>query len=116
MSRAKQELARMKAILAGENVDPVPHELAGTGRFPTLAEQLRSYVRGQVSRLAEQHGLGTFDEEDDFSDEAEEPELVSRHELRFMKPDSRESIDGAAAPSPQAVKADGDQAGQNPVP
>jgi len=66
-----RESLRKTALNDHENPDQRPHSLAETGlRAPeTIQEQIQRYVRNEMSDYAAEHQFGTFEEEDDFTEE-----------------------------------------------
>jgi len=73
----------------GEVPDPVPVELIGGNDRPlTLREEMRRFVRQELSIRASDQGAGTFEEEDDFTDDLEEPDLTSPYTVQELAPDA----------------------------
>lgn len=54
----------------------------------TLREEMQRYIRYELSRQAEDMGLPSFEEEDDFDEEEPEPDMVSPYELHDMYEDA----------------------------
>ncbi len=48
---------------------------------PTMTELIQRYVRLEVSQAASDDGLGTFEEEDDFSLESHDPLPLANYEV-----------------------------------
>ena len=73
--RAELAQPRRQSLIAGaisdkETPDPTPVELPTDLYYPeTLAMQIQRYVREGLSAVAADQNLGTFEEEDDFTDE-----------------------------------------------
>lgn len=66
--------------------DPTPVEWpAGVRRPETLTEQIQRLVRVQMSQFAQEQGLETFEEADDFDIEDEEGAPFSPYELTEMQ-------------------------------
>lgn len=66
--------------------DPTPVEWpAGVRRPETLTEQIQRLVRVQMSQFAEEQGLETFEEADDFDIDDEEGAPFSPYELTEMQ-------------------------------
>lgn len=69
---SRRELLRDR-YSPGENLSPVPLELpVGYETPPTMTELIQMYVRQEVSQAASDAGQGTFDQEDDFSEDDSE--------------------------------------------
>ncbi len=65
-----------------EVMDPTPVELpADYGGPPTMAELVQKYVRETLSMDAAQQGQGTFEEEDDFSEDDHDELDLSGYEV-----------------------------------
>jgi hypothetical protein len=102
----RKQILRERAAADLEAVDPKPHSLLGVSRPLSLREQIQQYVRGQVSLAAQAAGYGSFEEENDFAEPDDEPDLFSPHELRAMTPEGPpDSLDGQEPSSPEATKA-----------
>ena len=64
----------LQAAAAGQQEHPDPTPVAipiGQDRPDTMREMVQAYVRQEISAVASERGMGTFEEEDDF--EAEDP-------------------------------------------
>lgn len=75
-----------------ENPDLRPVEIPmDLQRPPSLKEEMQMYIRQQFSHLAEQHDLGTFEEEDDFDIDDDDNLPYSKYEqteeMLAMKPE-----------------------------
>lgn len=68
--------------------DPTPLEIPLDGQRPlTLAQQIARFCESpEVNRVAQEHGVDTFDEANDFyvPDDESEPDFVSRYNTRDM--------------------------------
>ena len=65
-----------------EYPDPRPMAVpVGYETPPTMTELIQLYVRQEVSQQASADNMGTFDEEDDFSDDDPESLPVSQYEV-----------------------------------
>ena len=65
-----------------EHPDPTPLEVpVGMNLPPTLTELVKQHVEGAVSQWAQEHKLGTFEEEDDFEPEDEDLLPLSGYEV-----------------------------------
>lgn len=81
------ELARLERLRSEdpgrEYPDPRPVEAAvGNVAPPSMLDQIRAAVRGEVSRQAAAAGHGSFAEEDDFSDD-DDPDPSTPYEIEF---------------------------------
>lgn len=86
--QARREIIRETGV-PGETPDPVPVELIGGNERPlTLREEMRRFVRQELSNQARDNGAGTFEEEDDFTDDLEEPDLTSPYTVQELAPDA----------------------------
>jgi len=84
----RRQLIRETGV-QGEVPDPIPVELIGGNERPlTLREEMRRFVRQELSIRAADQGAGTFEEEDDFTDDLEEPDLTSRYTVQELAPDA----------------------------
>lgn len=69
-----------------EYPDPTPVHIPGKTDRPaplSLREEMQRYIRQQVSQMAEQQRMETFEEADDFEVE-EEPDLTSPYTVQEM--------------------------------
>lgn len=91
---------RFHELVDKEPVDPVPHELANPALAPpTLREQIQQSIRSELSLLAEDRGLESFDEADDFEEDEPEADPLTAYEMVMMTPESDETLDGPAEPA-----------------
>lgn len=78
--------------------DPRPVEVPlGYTRPPSLQEEIKRFVRNELSLRAREQGVETFEEADDFDIPEEEDEFVSEYEVQEM---AVEAIDVDADPPP----------------
>ncbi len=96
---------RFNARRSPSPVDPMPHELANPDYRPlTLREQIQNAIRSEMSIVAQDRGLETFEEADDFEEEDPEEQLSTIYEQVLMTDESAESLDGSEsvddAPTP----------------
>lgn len=87
---------------AMEYPDPTPVHIPGKSDIPpplTLREEMRRFVREEVSRAAANHEVETFEEADDFEID-EEPDLTTPYSVRYLtQPDAPESdLEGEPTP------------------
>ncbi len=101
-----RRVAIQNRVSAPEVLDPVPVELpVGMQGPPSMRELVQEYVRGAMSDYAEEHELGTFDEEDDFEPENEELLDLSGYEVvEFPMVDESAADDTATAAEPQPAE------------
>lgn len=67
---------------SAEKVDVTPVEVPAEMRAPpTWKEEMQRYVRYELSRKAEERGLESFEEFNDFEVDEEDPEWESEYEL-----------------------------------
>ncbi len=85
-----------------EHPDPVPLEQpVDYDRPPSMQELVQQYVRQTVSQAAVDDGYGSFDEEDDFSEEGNYALLVSPYELsEYQMTDEEEVVDASPPEEP----------------
>lgn len=81
MSRRQMILERR---VEGEHPDPVPFEVPGMERPLTLREEMRRFVREEISRAAVQTGLPSFEEEDDFEVDDDDTDFTTKYTLREL--------------------------------
>lgn len=74
-----------------ETPDPSRHEIA---RMPRFRDQIRSFIRGELSMHAQELDMESFDEADDFEFEEDEPDLISKYEAVVLAEEMKESLDG----------------------
>ncbi len=73
-SRPSQRERLRARPLDKEIPNPIPVALPiGYEAPPTMEDMIRMYVRHEVSQAASDQGLGTFEEEDDFSEDEQNP-------------------------------------------
>lgn len=74
-----------------EKPDLQPVEIPiGLDRPPSLKEEMQMYIRQQFSQLAEEHNLGSFEEEDDFDiddDDLPYSKYEQTEDMMAMKPE-----------------------------
>lgn len=94
-----------------EYPDPTPVEMPlGFKRPPTLQEEIQRLIRVQMSQAAQDSGMETFEEADDFEVD-EDPDPLSPYEVMEMEPEAitaQETLSGApqgAAVNEQAAPA-----------
>jgi len=84
--------------------DPRPISVpAGLTRPPTLSEQIKRFIRSEMSRQAVQEEKESFEEADDF-DVDEDPDPLSIYELPegvVEAPGGRKDVDADPPPDPQ---------------
>lgn len=72
----KEWLAQQAQANGKEDTDPTPVEVPLHFRNPpTIKQELQRYVRYELHKAASDAGFSTFEEEDDFDIDDEEPEM-----------------------------------------
>lgn len=94
-SLARREFFRAVAALQGEYLDPTPVEITVPDGSVTLRDELRSYIRHILSAKAEQMGMESFSEANDFALEDDEEESIYQQILEAAEEIVREVDDGA---------------------
>ncbi len=91
----------VEPLANGERVDNTPVEVpVGYGHPTPLREQMKMWIREEMSAAAEEAGEETFEEADDFDvDDADEVDIISPYELselqeEFVDPE----VDGGEDP------------------
>ncbi len=80
-------------------VDPMPHDLASPEyRPPTIREQIQAAIRSELSIRAQDAGLETFEEADDFEEVDPEDFGMTIYEQALMTPENDETLDGSPEP------------------
>ncbi len=93
---------RFHARVTKSVVDPMPHELASPEyRPPTLREQIQNAIRSEMSIIAQDRGLETFEEADDFTEDDPEAMPPTIYEQALMGPENDESLDGENIEAPE---------------
>ena len=72
-----------QANRSAEVLDKTPMEIPIDVRPPSIREEMRQYIRTVISQNAEEVGVGTFEEEDDF-DIPDEFDPISPYEIQEM--------------------------------
>lgn len=102
-------LSRRQALRAAsqdhgkETPDPTPVAVpVGHDRPLTLREEMRRFIRNELSQQAQEEGHESFEEFDDFSIPDEEPDLTSPYTVQMqdepgsylLEPDTGEAVTG----------------------
>lgn len=89
----------MSRRIPGETPDPAPVHIPGKSDRPlSLREEMRRFVREELSKQAGELEAGTFTDEDDFSEEESEHDLLSQYTVMEMTPDAEappDDLEGA---------------------
>ena len=72
---------------APEHVDPVPIHIPGEDRPLSLREEMRRFIRDEISKAAVDNGVGSFEEEDDFESEEAESDMLTPYTVIDMQPE-----------------------------
>lgn len=110
----------------GERPDPTPIHVPGLGRPLTLQEEMKRYIREEVSRVAIADGSAeSFDESNDFSVRDDEGDLLSEYSVHELTPEqeasyaleAKEPESGTATPEPdEKIAVTGSQEQGHPSP
>lgn len=98
---ARRKLLHLR-MGAAEELDPTPVELPPPPRFRSDVERIQALIRQEVSRAAQLRGMGSFEDEDDFS--LPDDEAISRYDVRLLEPVAPESLDGDSATNPSHLE------------
>jgi hypothetical protein len=95
--------------------DPRPVEVpSGIGRPLSLQDEIRRFVRIEMSRKAVSNELESFEEADDFVVDDDDDDFVSAYEVKEMVPEIGD-VDASPPPNPkeraQAKLAEGEGSG-----
>lgn len=107
--KEQRELLEEKWASDVEKLDPTPIEATvPIHTHLTMQEELRRFVREQVSQAANEVGAETFEEANDF--EEENPDLLdmTAYELDALQVDDTPPLDGVEAPQ-EADLPEGDE-------
>lgn len=119
---AKHSSLRHKAIDDKEEPDLTVMHIPGNCHQPlSLRDQMRQFVREELSKQAEDNKMGSFEDEDDFSEDDPEADITSPYEVTDLIPDDMplNELDGAPneedlnTPPPGEMKA---QPSDDPAP
>jgi len=91
-----------------EYPDPTPIHIPGKDHPAPLSlrEEMQRFVRQEVSRVADNNEVETFEEADDF-EVSEDPDLTSEYTVLELQPAEgfdEESLDGKPTPEDEKVK------------
>lgn len=108
----------------GEVPDPTPLHVPGKSDRPlSLRDEMRRFVREELSKQASQHDAGTFEDEDDFEEEDDAMDLLTPYTVSNLVPEGAapdDDLEGKPTPEdltpeePSSVAADA--ATPNPAP
>lgn len=117
-----------------EHPDPTPVEIpANMNSSPlTLRDEMRRFITQEVSKQAAAHGAGSFEDEDDFTEDDPDPDLITPYDVRLLVDPNDETADdlegsptaedktsmqpqAAEAPAPSPAP-DDSSPGEQPVP
>lgn len=95
---SRREAIRLNRV-GGEVPDPTPVHVPGKSEKPlTLREEMRRFVRQELSNQAETQGAGSFSEEDDFDLDEMEPSLISPYTVSELHQEAiapQDDLEGA---------------------
>lgn len=83
----RREALRKRSMGMKEAVDDTPLHLPGVDRPLTLREEMRRFIREELSAHAVNHEVGSFEEEDDFEIDDGEADLLSPYTVLDMAPE-----------------------------
>ncbi len=95
---------RFRAAVDKEKVDPMPHELLSPEFAPlTMREQIQQSIRSEISLRAQDSGLESFEEADDFEEDDPDADLLSPYQMVLMTPEpgNDDGLDGVPPEEPQ---------------
>lgn len=95
-----------------EHPDPTPVEIPiGHEQPESLEDTMRRFIREQVAaHYSEKEGAGTFEDEDDFDIEDEDPELLTPYEMTEMEEEALVSdVEVSGTEEPPSSLAPGDE-------
>lgn len=76
-----------------EKPDPTPIHIPGSEAPLTLREEMRRFIRQEISVAAQAQEAGSFEEEDDFDLPDEDSDLVSQYTVLELVPETPEPKD-----------------------
>lgn len=77
----------------GEQPDPTPVHIPGMHERPlSLRDEMRRFVREELSKQAGNLDAGTFEDEDDFSEDEGEPELTTPYTVTELTPEMVDQV------------------------
>lgn len=84
-----------RVIMGRENVqevpDPTPIHIPGADRPLTIREEMQRFIREEISRAAVVNdGAGSFEEEDDFSEDGGENDFLSQYSVIELHPEEED--------------------------
>lgn len=83
--------------------DPRPVEVpVGFQRPPTLQEEIRRFIRVEMSQRAQSQELESFEEADDFEIDDEVEEFTSAYEVMELRPEAGD-VDASNLPAPNGA-------------
>jgi hypothetical protein len=94
-----------------ENPDPIPVDVpvSGTRVTPSIREEMQRFIRDLVNeRMAEQQGIGTFQDEDDFDipDHEDDGDMLTNYTVNELanEPEGYDSLDGDPNQAPEETQ------------
>lgn len=100
---SRREQLREASQGTGEVPDDEPVHIPGDSCRPmTLREEMRRFIREQISQHAEVNEQETFEEQDDFSEEDAEPDLLTAYSISDLEekynPNTSYALEGEEKP------------------
>ena len=104
---SRREAIRQKCAETGkEQPDPTPVHIPGKAEKPlSLREEMRRFVREELSKQVQKEDYGSFDEEDDFEEENPDLDMLSPYTVHELKPEG-ESLPDDLNGEPEVVPTD----------
>lgn len=113
--QSRREAIRSNRV-KGETPDPEPIHVPGMSDRPlTLREEMRRFVRQELSQQAAEQGAGSFQDEDDFSEDEFEPDLISQYTVNELTDQLAPSDDLEGEPTPEDIESTPDSSVENPA-
>lgn len=97
MSVARRIQLRAAAQNTGEIPDNTPVELVGGNDNPlSLREEMRRFIRGELSTQQAAAGHGSFEDEDDFTEDEDSGDLTTNYTVQELVPegDKHDTLEG----------------------
>lgn len=112
----RQAIEERNANLTPAPLDTTPVEVPLEFRKPpTLKEEMQRYVRYEISKIGEESGFSSFEEEDDFDISEEEPDWASEYEMTEMQAEEGyDDLTGREEENERPETGAGDDGGREP--
>ncbi len=102
----------MARITPKEELDPVPIHIPGLGKPLTLQEEMKRFIREELSRaVVADDSAGSFTEEDDFSEDDGDADLLTQYTVTELFPESNDyDLEPSKEDKSQVVSETGEEA------